>query len=74
MYDGRRGTKDKERTKKNDAVGKKGYRRNLAGREVLEKVVVHDGLLDERLGPEVVLLHNVAAHNVNITGRVCYLT
>jgi hypothetical protein len=47
---------------------------NLAGREVLEKVVVHDGLLDEGLGPEVVLLHNVAAHNVNITGRVCYLT
>jgi hypothetical protein len=21
-----------------------------------------------------VLLHNVAAHNVNVTGRVCYLT
>jgi hypothetical protein len=23
---------------------------------------------------ERVLLHNVAAHNVNVTGRVCYLT
>jgi hypothetical protein len=22
----------------------------------------------------LVLLHNVAAHNVNVTGRVCYLT
>jgi hypothetical protein len=26
---------------------------NLTGGEVLEKVVVHDGLLDEGLGPEV---------------------
>jgi hypothetical protein len=40
--------------------------RNLAGGEVLEKVVVHDGLLNEGLGSEVVLLHNVAAHNVSI--------
>ena len=62
----------KERTKKNDAGAKKGYRRNLAGREVLEKVVVHDGLLDERLGPEVVLLHYVDAHYVNVNIRVRY--
>ncbi len=53
MDDGRKGTKGKERSKKNFAGRKKGYRRNLAGREVLEKVVVHDGLLDEGLGPEV---------------------
>jgi|LakMenEpi03Aug12_release.lakeMendotaPanAssembly.Ray.scaffolds.fasta_scaffold2713209_1 hypothetical protein len=24
-------------------------------------------------GPLTVLLHNVAAHNVNVTGRICYL-
>ncbi len=24
--------------------------------------------------PAMVFLHNVAAHNVNVTGRVCYLT
>jgi hypothetical protein len=53
LDDVRQGTKDKERTMKNIAGAKKGYKRNLAGGEVLEKVVVHDGLLDEGLGPEV---------------------
>jgi hypothetical protein len=35
---------------------------NLVCNTVMKKVIF------------TVLLHNVAAHNVNITGRVCYLT
>ncbi len=27
-----------------------------------------------RINIKTVLLHNLAAHNVNVTGRVCYLT
>jgi hypothetical protein len=38
----------------------------------------HEGLLQRRgvgrlLPPVEVLLHYVAAHNINVTGRVCYL-
>ncbi len=43
------------------------------GREQHNEVPDHDLVL-LRWGMLVVLLHNVAAHNVNITGRVCYLT
>jgi hypothetical protein len=35
---------------------------------------VVNGRISQEVGIQQVLLHNVAAHNLNVTGRVCYLT